>query len=68
MPPTTKPLSRNILDQKIGWILADEKERRALRRRNEKRCGRTPAHKRATVRARTFGFAVGESPNASIVR
>jgi hypothetical protein len=60
MPPTTGHLSRNFLDEKISWIL--------LTKRNDRRCGRTPAHKRATVRARKFGFVVGESPNASIDR
>jgi hypothetical protein len=60
MPPTTKPFSRNFLDEKIGWI--------SLTKRNDRRWGRTPARKRTTVRARTFGFGVGESPNASIVR
>jgi hypothetical protein len=31
MPPTTKPLSPNFLDEKLFWILADEKERQAER-------------------------------------
>jgi hypothetical protein len=31
MPPTTEPLSRNALDETFVWILAYEKERRALR-------------------------------------
>jgi hypothetical protein len=31
MPPTTEPLSRNLLDETFVWILADEKERQALR-------------------------------------
>jgi hypothetical protein len=31
MPPTAEPLSRNFLDEKIVWILTDEKEWRALR-------------------------------------
>jgi hypothetical protein len=27
MPPTNEPLSRNLLDETIAWIRADEKER-----------------------------------------
>jgi hypothetical protein len=31
MPSTTEPPGRNFLDEKIVWILTDEKERQALR-------------------------------------
>jgi hypothetical protein len=31
MPPTTEPLGRDFLDGTFFWILADEKERQALR-------------------------------------
>jgi hypothetical protein len=34
IPPTTKPLSRIFLDETFFWILADEKERQAVRAHN----------------------------------
>jgi hypothetical protein len=60
LPPTAEPVSQNFLDETFFWILADEKERQALRAHNslETRAGRSS----------NTSFAVGDLPSASIAR
>jgi hypothetical protein len=63
MPPTTEPVSRNSLDEKFVWILADEK--------GEGTTGAEDARHPRDVLSWELGKSAsrsGELPSASVAR